>query len=791
MTETGCTRDLFVPLAMVAVLLVVLLVFVGAGGAAPVSVAESDTGVGSAPDEQNTTAAGNTAEDPAALLSPGKTVVYDFGNDSRLDTDAPAPGDSNATSPYTPLPDTVGPDDDRQRVERPWDTLTYHNSVVQVQMSLAGGGESSCTGTIVGEYHVLTAGHCVYLDGSWVDEVSVVPMIDTQAGTTVEPYGSAEVRIARTYQAWVDRETGVPQHDLALLTLDRSLGDTEGTRTISWAAYPEGDPVYTQDSVLNLGYPGDPPDNGPLPSLWENSGQGLGEYNGQSGTFEVDIVVTGGHSGGPLFHETSLGGYEQIGIAAYTTYGTAFGPRFTFDKSADLANWTTATSYVDPPEDKPEYVLERPSYTGESDTPFDVTPTDDIVPGETELTVEHAVRNVGTARGPNSIGIALRTVSDGTCTRSGRVLHNETVPTPGAFDSTDVAFTATLPANVSEPVDVCLTVESGADEFDDRPPAHNVSSVERLSLFEPPAVETSLGDATADPGETVSIPLEVEPRADPTAEVGAYDVELTYDDAALSFVDADGEALPDPVVSDEGGVLSLNGFQGTGEQVPLTAVTLEFAVDGDASDGVAPFEFNPERSVLLDPTTRVPSAFEHGGVAIGDAPYPATLRNQIGDVDTDQAVDIVDPVLIQQQLAEMQPDPFTPGVADVNRDGDVTVVDAVLLQQSLAGLVEVGTLGLSNLSVDSTNGTVSVAVTNNGGLGAVQTVELRVAGSKAGLVESTTAETQIVDLPGGDGTAVTLAAETGIDPGDWVQLSTADQTVTTQVSNGSNSSPDG
>jgi|APHM01.1.fsa_nt_gi hypothetical protein len=83
--------------------------------------------------------------------------------------------------------------------------------------------------------------------------------------------------------------------------------------------------------------------------------------------------------------------------------------------------------------------------------------------------------------------------------------------------------------------------------------------------------------------------------------------------------------------------------------------------------------------------------FDFGDVASGDtAVYEPAPEYSVGDVDRDDDVDIVDAVLIQQHLAQLNPEPFDSNLADVDRTGDLSIVDAVLVQRKLARLDDPG-----------------------------------------------------------------------------------------------------
>lgn len=350
---------------------------------------------------------------------------------------------------------------------------------------LAGG----CTGTIVDEYHVLTAAHCLYAArfDEWATNVTVASMVDNQSGRTVEPYSIAEARIARAYEGYVDLGWG--HHDVAMLTLDRSIGDPGATRVMDWGAYP------VNDSVYNHGYPTSPPDaTAGYPSLWEDTGPGLGYKTGfRNGSFAVDVDADDGHSGGPFYHhDTDTGSYELLGILS-VGISTMWGPRVTFGKGGDFDNWTSSTRYVDPPDNRPEFVFEGANFTAEKRS-LSVSPSENVVPGVTPVTFEHAIRNVGTADGPDEVPVSVRVAGSDGCDRSDQVVTTWLVSAPDAFDATPVALTTTIPedAPLGE-TELCLTIDAGVAEFDDQPPVANRTETRTLTVV--PTSAHRVGDA--------------------------------------------------------------------------------------------------------------------------------------------------------------------------------------------------------------------------------------------------------------------------------------------------------
>jgi hypothetical protein len=168
--------------------------------------------------------------------------------------------------------------------------------------------------------------------------------------------------------------------------------------------------------------------------------------------------------------------------------------------------------------------------------------------------------------------------------------------------------------------------------------------------------------------------------------------------------------------------------------------------------------------------------------------------HDVGDVQRTGELSIVDAVLIQQHLAELDPEPFDPTIADVQRAGEVSIVDAALIQQHLAGLRDAGTAEITGVDTpeavapeNSMN--VTVTVENPGGLGVLQNVEHRLAADEGDLGEHATMAVDIVDLAPGDETKLTATIDTsGLSSGTYYyEVATDDdsQTVTIDVGDSS------
>ncbi len=114
-----------------------------------------------------------------------------------------------------------------------------------------------CTGSFIGGFHVLTAGHCVFKQPTgafpnifgWADSVLVIPGFDGGSSPT-KPFGQAFVsKPLRSFKSWTD--DGDTEGDFGLITLDQTF--TVGSFGL---LYPSDGTLDSTTAQL-IGYPGD------------------------------------------------------------------------------------------------------------------------------------------------------------------------------------------------------------------------------------------------------------------------------------------------------------------------------------------------------------------------------------------------------------------------------------------------------------------------------------------------------------------------------------------------------
>lgn len=227
------------------------------------------------------------------------------------------------------------PPDDRVKINLtssyPWSTIC------KLFITADDDTEWIGSGAMLDEFHILTCGHCVYTheNGGWVKEVKVVPGMNS----SYEPFGHAYATYFRTYTQWIQDE--MFQHDWAVVTLDRTIGNQTG-----WMGRKTADPldsIYT-GTLHTAGYPGDL-DLGLNMYYDSDVGEDADNYNHW---YWMDSAP--GQSGGPVWEESG-GNYYILTINAYEyengTYAN-MGTRLNQDKFDQINIWLEEDT---PPDD--------------------------------------------------------------------------------------------------------------------------------------------------------------------------------------------------------------------------------------------------------------------------------------------------------------------------------------------------------------------------------------------------------------------------------------------------------
>jgi V8-like Glu-specific endopeptidase len=218
-------------------------------------------------------------------------------------------------------------------------------------VSISTGG----TGALIDPTHVLTNAHVVVDQKTGMLLESSVQVTPGQQPFQVQPpqlpakpFGSANVTLARIYDAFPDFDTT----DVALLTLDQPIGNSTGWFGVGYVSDLTS---YDGMSLNTAGYPGTPFSGvnqfnqyGPIistqPDVRGNAGAEL-QWNTSS------ITTVGGQSGSPLWvYDPSTGQRTIYGVLARGPDDRSqdfqgsigppnFGERITPSIFADLQTW--------------------------------------------------------------------------------------------------------------------------------------------------------------------------------------------------------------------------------------------------------------------------------------------------------------------------------------------------------------------------------------------------------------------------------------------------------------------
>jgi V8-like Glu-specific endopeptidase len=199
------------------------------------------------------------------------------------------------------------------------------STVGKVFFTNASGRDMTCSGTAVASLNqsvVDTAGHCLFWNGDWVQNVIFCPLYDS--GNT--PYGCWAARDLEVPSDWIHARPNDYHHDLGMAIVSPNnqgvLTDLVGGA--GWAYnQPADQPFYA------YGYPAGFPFDGQTRQSCENS---LGKSSPHGGGTVVSIPcnMTGGSSGGPWFMKSNgnlyLNGHNDF--TSFIRPGHMFSPYY-------------------------------------------------------------------------------------------------------------------------------------------------------------------------------------------------------------------------------------------------------------------------------------------------------------------------------------------------------------------------------------------------------------------------------------------------------------------------------
>lgn len=217
--------------------------------------------------------------------------------------------------------------DDRIRV---MDTaITPFKRVCHLSIRSADGKSFLGSGFFIGPRTILTAGHCVHMQGhgGWVKEITVTP----GRNGSQRPFDSFKVTKFRSVRGWVDSQD--TNYDYGVLIIDKSQAVNQNIGSFGFGYYPDAD--ILNKNLNNAGYPGDKQPG----TMWRN-GRRAKAVNPRKIIYDIDTMP--GQSGSPVwFYRVSDG--RRIVVAIHTNGANTgnSGTRITKDVYNNLLTWRT------------------------------------------------------------------------------------------------------------------------------------------------------------------------------------------------------------------------------------------------------------------------------------------------------------------------------------------------------------------------------------------------------------------------------------------------------------------
>jgi glutamyl endopeptidase len=263
--------------------------------------------------------AGKTITLPAQAAAALKSASAGHsGSGAKADSTKAQPGQVGTDS-------VIGPDDRVQEsspASFPWGAIAHLET-----------NQGGCTGFMLSRDVLVTAGHCVHWNGSWVTSYTVTP---GRNGFNPPPFGTCSGGIADvwTTSSWIN---GYPSdQDYGLVKLPCDLGNSTGW--FGWW-YHTGENLVNQFFYVE-GYPGDKS----YGTMWWD---GDTTYSQTANKLWYWIDTAGGQSGSPVYHYNSVtpglcGGWCVTAIHTNGVVGsnpTNSGTRFRPDVMSFINYW--------------------------------------------------------------------------------------------------------------------------------------------------------------------------------------------------------------------------------------------------------------------------------------------------------------------------------------------------------------------------------------------------------------------------------------------------------------------
>jgi len=170
------------------------------------------------------------------------------------------------------------------------------STIGKVFLTNAAGQNLACSGTAVVSNNgsvVDTAGHCLYLNGSWMRNVIFCPLYES--GNT--PYGCWAARDLEVPSDWINARPNDYHHDFGMIIV---TPNNEGVLTdlVGGAGWAYNQPA--NQTFYAYGYPAAAPFDGQTRKSCEGS-IGTTWQHGGGNVVSIRCGMTGGSSGGPWF----------------------------------------------------------------------------------------------------------------------------------------------------------------------------------------------------------------------------------------------------------------------------------------------------------------------------------------------------------------------------------------------------------------------------------------------------------------------------------------------------------
>ena len=208
------------------------------------------------------------------------------------------------------------------------DTTAWPNrAVAKVLFTGIDGGRYMCTGTVINQNMVLTAGHCVMTSGMLHSAFEITP--GWYYGPTY--YNTYTVNTVVYFTSWATSEDY--RYDVAIMILDPSWGQYIGDE-VGWLGFSTGADPTIQTWQEN-GYPWNLADGQALARVTSPFGH-FDYWQGypSNQTIGVGSNMLGGSSGGSWMRYTDEFGYQANGLNSYGYTDceyTMYGPYFSED----------------------------------------------------------------------------------------------------------------------------------------------------------------------------------------------------------------------------------------------------------------------------------------------------------------------------------------------------------------------------------------------------------------------------------------------------------------------------